>query len=99
MAGLALCRRPITLATPWVTELSTTAPGSVTVVEPRTDASDSGDRDGVVDALVDAARTALSDPMVTVTNPSHPGLLTTPDAARRQTELLAAHLTSLGGVG
>jgi len=96
---IAAGRRPITLATPWVTELSTTAPGSVTVVEPRTDASESGDRDGVVDALVDAARAALSDPMVTVTNPSHPGLLTTPDAARRQSELLAAHLTPLGGVG
>ena len=53
----------------------------------------------MIDVLVDAARAALSDPMVTVTNPSHPGLLTTPDAARRQTELLAAHLPPLGGVG
>ena len=96
---IAAGRRPITLATPWVTELSTTAPGSVAVVEASTDAGESGDRDGVIDVLVDAARAALSDPMVTVTNPSHPGLLTTPDAARRQTELLAAHLTSLGGVG
>ena len=96
---IAAGRRPITLATPWVAELSTTAPGSVAVVEASTGAGESGDRDGVIDVLVDAARAALSDPMVTVTNPSHPGLLTTPDAARRQSELLAAHLTPLGGVG
>lgn len=99
---IAAGRRPIALATPWVIELSAAAPGSVTVVEPPTDASDSDDRNGVVDALdalVDAARAALTDPMTTVTNPSHSGLLTTPDAARRQAELLAAHLRRRGGVG
>lgn len=93
---IASGRRPIALATPWVRELDERSPGVVTVVEAQGESSSGagGDLhvaggDVVLPRLVAAARHALADPSSTVIIGRPDGLLTTPEAASRQAQLLA----------